>query len=216
MKEDSVQFKFNARYYKTGEVSGTKPRFCFVFHGYGHLAQYFVKKFEVLTSLGICVVAPEGLSRFYIDPLDHSGHRKSNRIGATWMTRENREMDIKNYVNYIQSVYKKEMVPNAEVTVLGFSQGAATASRWITDGQPQFHRLILWAGIFPPDMDFEKGKNILRDKEVITVYGKQDPLVTPERSKEMLELTAKLDVSPTRIEFEGKHEIDGDTLLRLF
>ena len=49
----------------------------------------------------------------------------------------------------------------------------------------KFDKFILWAGIFPPDMNFDSGKEILKDKKVITVYGDQDPFITPERMEEM-------------------------------
>lgn len=216
MNELSINFSFKARYYKLGEIDDARPRICFVFHGYGHLAQYFIKKFECISKLGVCVIAPEGLSRFYLEPLDSSGKRANNRIGATWMTRENREMDIENYVNYIQAVYDREMKPGTEVNVIGFSQGGATASRWLLQGQAKFDRLILWAGIFPPDMDFEKGQQIFDQKEVISVFGDDDPLVTPERVKEMIELANKLKIQPRRLGFKGKHELNEELLLELF
>ena len=36
-------------------------------HGYGQLAEYFIRKFNVLEEQNICVIAPEGFSRFYLE-----------------------------------------------------------------------------------------------------------------------------------------------------
>lgn len=213
MIEKEISFSFRARYYKLGEINASTRQIWFVLHGYAQLAQYFVRKFKTLEQHGICVIAPEGLSRFYLDELQPSG-RKNARVGATWMTRENRLMDISNYIAYLNAVYTTEAAhTNIPVTVLGFSQGSATASRWVMSGQVTFSRLILWAGIFPPDMDLETGSKALRDKEVYLVYGKKDPFLNDERFAEMQTLTHKLNTSVKTVTFEGEHEIDEKTLL---
>ena len=96
-----------------------------------------------------------------------------------------------------------------------FFAGGATVSRWALDGDMKFHRLILWAGIFPNDMDFEKGTTLLKDKEVIEVYGKQDPFLTDVRISEMTQLNKKLNLPIKIVQFAGGHEINTETLLEL-
>jgi predicted esterase len=215
MTENEISFTFKGRYYKLGEISPLTKQIWFVLHGYGQLAQYFIQKFKVLEEHGICVIAPEGLSRFYLEQLQTNG-RKSNRVGATWMTRENRLTDIENYIEFLNSIYEKEFQDLAiPVTVVGFSQGSATASRWLITGKIKFDRLILWAGIFPPDMDFESGSKVLKDKEVILVYGKNDAFLSDERFAEMKLLTEKLNTTIREITFDGGHEIDSATLVNL-
>src|SRR4051812_478081 len=108
MKEQDVSFPFSARYYKLNEINASTRQIWFVLHGYGQLAQYFVRKFSTLAENDVCIIAPEGLSHFYLEELQASG-RKNDRVGATWMTRENRLMDIQNYCTYLTSVYKKEV-----------------------------------------------------------------------------------------------------------
>ncbi len=217
MRELNISFDFKARYFKLGEINHRTKQVWFVIHGYGQLAQFFIKKFSVLDNGSICVIAPEGLSRFYLEDMTTRMAGGSNRVGATWMTRENREMDIENYINYLQAVYDKEIekTNGLKITILGFSQGAATAARWALSGRPQFHRFILWAGIFPPDMNFERGKEVLKDKDVITVFGKGDPFITKERTDEMETLVTKLELQPRKIQFAGKHELDDDVLSKL-
>lgn len=218
MNELNIQFNFKARYYKLGEITEQTSQVWFVIHGYGQLAQYFIKKFKVLESENICVIAPEGLSRFYLEDVQTRVAGGSNRVGATWMTRENREMDITNYINYLQSIYDKEVKPIEErvsTSILGFSQGAATAARWILHEQIKFHQFILWAGIFPSDMNFEKGKEIFNHKKVISVYGESDPFITPARLKEAEELSSRLNIQPEQLIFSGKHELHDETLLQL-
>ncbi len=215
MIEQRISINFKARYYKLGEINKDTRQIWFVLHGYGQLAQYFLKKFNSLESKNICVIAPEGLSRFYLEDVNSRSMGGSNRVGATWMTKEDRLTDIENYVTYLNSIYQSEIdglksIP--PVTLLGFSQGVATLARWALHGSVQFQRMILWAGILPPDMDFELGKDKVRGKEVIQIYGKQDPFINQDRLEEMKNLCDQLEIIPQIIEYDGKHEIDESVL----
>jgi len=217
MQELQVTFNFSARYFKLGEINNNTKAVWFVLHGYGHLAQYFIKKFTVLESKGICVIAPEGLSRFYLEDVNTRSKTGNNRVGATWMTREDRLTDIENYIKFLNTVYTNELklFPSLPVTLLGFSQGAATVSRWAIHNSVPFNDLILWAGIFPDDMDFEKGKELLRTKTVYQVYGSKDPFLTDARILEMKTLSEKIGVTSAPIVFDGGHELHDETLLSL-
>jgi predicted esterase len=215
MHEQQIDFSFKARYYKLGTIGAATRQVWFVLHGYGQLARYFITKFKALEHEGICVIAPEGLSRFYLEDMQPSG-RKNNRVGATWMTQENRLMDIGNYLEYLNTIYRRELLnTTVPVTVLGFSQGAATASRWAVSGAVPFARLVLWAGVFPPDMDFDSSAKLLQHKPVYLVYGKNDPFLTDARFAEMQTISQKLNTTVQEITFEGGHELHEETLLRL-
>lgn len=210
MEQQELQFDFKARYYRLGKLDGSTKQLWFVLHGYGQLAQFFIRKFKVLEEAGICVIAPEGLSRFYLEG-------NGGRVGATWMTKENRLTDIGNYINYLNEIYRKETSAISSlppITILGFSQGAATVTRWLLNGKINANRLILWAGLLPPDMDFEKGNEILKTMEVVEVYGKHDPFITEETMQQVKESNEKLNLLPSIIEFDGKHELDNSVLLR--
>lgn len=217
MEEHNCLFEFKARFYTLGQLSSETKEIWFVLHGYGQLARYFIEKFDALKTAGIYVVAPEGLSRFYLENPKPTG-RLHDRVGATWMTKENRQVDIENYLHLLNTVYHQ--IINADqvgipVTVLGFSQGAATASRWVASQRIRFTRLILWSGVFPPDMDFTEAKQALEDKLIYFIYGKSDPYITRDRLVDMNALCEKLTISPTVIAFDGTHEMDKDTLKSL-
>ena len=92
---------------------------------------------------------------------------------------------------------------------------SSTATRWSIEGNPVFNRLILWAGVVPPDMNFEKAHEKLKDKKIIEVFGKTDPYLTDERLKEVTSLNARLNINPTLIEFDGGHEINREVLIGL-
>lgn len=217
MESHAVQFQFGARYFTSGIDSSHNSQIWFVLHGYGQLAPYFLPKFEKVVQKGIGVVAPEGLSRFYLEDVSTRSRTGNQKVGASWMTRENREMDISNYITYLNSVYR-QVVPDSykgSITLLGFSQGAATAARWMMDGMIRFDRLILWAGLFPPDIDFTKGQRMLAGKRIIEVMGQSDPFLTDEKRNEMRLLNEKLGIQPQVIEFNGGHELNDELLLSL-
>lgn len=211
--EKNISFQFKARYEQIGSITKETRAIWFVLHGYGQLAQYFIRKFSLLAETGVCVIAPEGLSRFYLENIQ-DGNRKSDRVGATWMTKENRLMDIDNYIEYLTSIYKHEVVADIPVTILGFSQGSATATRWALSGKVNFERLILWSGLFPPDMDFKTGGDLLRQKDVWLVYGNKDPFLSDARFAEMEMLREKLGIDVKKMEFDGAHDIHQPTLLK--
>lgn len=215
--EHFIQFNFNAHYFTLGDLSPDTRKIWFVLHGYGQLAKYFIRKFQPLADAGIFIIAPEGLSRFYLEDVTSRSQSGNQKVGATWMTRENRLQDISNYINYLNTIHYKIIPPHfdGEITVFGFSQGAATAARWITNHPIKFQRLIAWCGIFPPDMDFALASEILKDKKVVEVIGKSDPYLTVEKMKEMIALNERLKISPEVIKFEGGHEIVPSELIKL-
>jgi predicted esterase len=214
MKENEIEFGFRARYHTLGEVSDSTKAIWFVLHGYGQLARYFLKNFEILQQHNIVVIAPEGLSRFYLENFDAGKGRTNDRVGATWMTKENRLTDIRNYIAYLDSLYSHVVSrSNISVTILGFSQGAATASRWAISSGIKFEQLIIWAGVFPPDMDFAAASDKLKGKSINFVYGTKDPFLTDSSFAQFEEIRKKLDVQVEVKTFEGGHEMNGPTLL---
>lgn len=210
-REQEISFSLKARYYKLGDAGSAVKQCWYVIHGYAQLARYFIQKFNILASQNISVIAPEGLSKFYLE--DHKG-----KVGASWMTKENRLTDIANYVDYLNAIYNQERHQYPEeipTTVLGFSQGAATAARWLMNGKVRFEKLILWGGLFPPDMDFDKAGKIFSDKKVYLVYGNEDPFLKDEKFAEAEQIKKKLGIHPEIVTFNGGHIIDLTTLQQL-
>ena len=74
-------------------------------------------------------MAPEGLSRFYLDA-------GAGKVGASWMTKEDRAHEIEDYLSYLEQV-RAAIIPPVPLTILGFSQGVATAARWAVATAPR-------------------------------------------------------------------------------
>lgn len=216
MQAHDLTFSYKARFYTLGKLTASTRQIWFVLHGYGQLARYFIGKFAALSEQNIFVIAPEGLSRFYLEKVQPTG-RANDRVGASWMTKEDRTLDIENYVQYLNALYAQCVGTDNRVpiTVLGFSQGAATASRWVINRKVSFRRLILWCGIFPPDLDLTSGRETFRDKDVLLVYGKSDPYLNDERFAEMETVSSTLGIVPQVVSFDGGHEMEEKTLLKI-
>lgn len=209
--EHRITVNFNARYETLGKAHQETEELWLVCHGHGQLAKYFIKKFNPLDNGKRLIVAPEGLFKYYLQGF-------SGRVGATWMTKEDRESDIQNYLSYLKAVLKevKSTLPDTvKVTLLGFSQGAATISRLATQTDIDFDKLILWAGIFPPDLPPLESKNKLSNKPCYLVYGTKDPYLTDARILEQQNIADHLSIKPEILTFNGEHEMHSVTLLNL-
>ncbi|HEX2867652.1 MAG TPA: hypothetical protein VHO03_11455 [Ignavibacteriales bacterium] len=210
MTECSIRVNKTARYFVLGEVTGQINQVWFVCHGYGQLASHFLKHFSKLNDGSRLIVAPEGLSRFYL-----SG--TSGKIGASWMTSEDRLNEIGDYISYLNAVYNEifSTVPrdSVEVFLLGFSQGTATASRWFNNGKIDIDDLILWGGHLPPEINLENP--MYRKAKLSLVYGTGDEYLKPAYySMDEMRLQAH-GIQYQVISFEGGHWIKPDVLLKL-
>jgi len=174
MTEHHLTVARTARYYTLGTFTDQTRQVWFCLHGFGQLAAYFSRKFTGLLDAQTVVVVPEGLSRSYLD-------NTYTRIGASWLTREDRDAEISDFVNYLNTLYDQLLAgqPSAplHITVFGFSQGAATACRWIDNGHIHVDRLILWAGYFPNGLADLITPTRLAAVETHYVYGTQDELI---------------------------------------
>src|SRR5213596_1853113 len=134
MQEHHIGVSRTARYFTLGDSSRGVGEVWFACHGYGQVASRFLEKLRVLDDGRRYLVAPEGLSRFYL-----SESPTERRVGASWMTREDRLAEIDDYVRYLDALCQevlRGLEPRApQVTALGFSQGAATVSRWASIGK---------------------------------------------------------------------------------
>lgn len=61
-----------AFYHTLGDVKTAKTIWI-VLHGYGYLAEYFIKKFEPILNSETAVIAPEALSKFYLNGVGYDG-----------------------------------------------------------------------------------------------------------------------------------------------
>jgi len=205
-----------ARYCTLGPTHGFPRELWFACHGYGQLASRFIRQFASLDDGTRLIVAPEGLSRFYLDPIPKRRNDPSPRIGATWMTREDRESEIADYVSYLERVadeVRHGLTGAApRIVVLGFSQGTATVRRWLAASAMRADKLILWAGTIPPELDLAPWAERLRGATITLVAGDGDAMVPPSAMTAEAERLSAAGVAFTIHRHEGEHEITTEGL----
>ena len=169
-------------------------------HGYGQLAEYFIRKFKSCSD-NYTILAPEGPHRFY-----KNGY--SGRVGASWMTKEAREDDIKDNLDWLTEWLTAHLKENIyeKIVLLGFSQGGATATRWYYSQPRLFSHFILWASVFPPDIE----KPITAVKHSYFIVGNKDEFLSSELLEK--ELLVYQNLGFKTIQFEGNHDIEPKTL----
>lgn len=205
-----------ARYEQLGKLTAATRQLWLVAHGYGQLVEYFSRHFRSLHEAdpaGTVIVAPEALSRFYLAGT-------SGRVGASWMTTADRLTEIADQVAYLDALLAHLLAacpPDVRVTVLGFSQGTATVSRWLASRANGWrpHQLVLWAGNFPADIETTASQRLLRDLSVVLVSGEQDEYVPPEKLAAQAETLRLHGARVTTHSFEGKHTLHPPLLQRL-
>ena len=212
LEEHRFKVERSARYATLGHGRKGITQVWFVCHGYGQLAREFIQNFEILDDGSRLMVAPEGLSRFYRDGT-HS------EIGASWMTREDRSSEIDDYVRYLEALYthvfQRVDRDAVEVVVLGFSQGVATAARWIAHGTVHADHLVLWAQMVPPEFRSREGFRRLRALQLTLVRGTRDASVSAEHFAEQRRHLELHGVTAREMVFEGGHRLDRETLLEI-
>jgi predicted esterase len=212
-KENHIKVARTARYYTLGEINKDTRRTWIVLHGHKMLAGNFIKTFSELADAGDYIIAPEALSRLYVKG-DYGD------VGANWMTKEDRESEISDYVNYLDELYEKEIAPYKkqfafEVNALGFSQGAATLSRWLVyghsaplmTGRAMVDKAIFWCGNLAHDVDYSESEQF-KLTTIYLVFADNDQYYPPDFYKTQVELLQKSGIEPQYHVFNGKHEIN--------
>ena len=213
MTEHHLAVTRTARYYQQGELSAQTRQVWFVCHGYGQLAAYFSRHFAFLSaaSPNTVIIAPEGLSRFYLQG-------NGGRVGASWMTRDDRLHEIDDHIGFLNQLAEgvlAECPADVHITVLGFSQGTATVSRWLTSAPIRPHHLILWAGSFPEDVDATLAQQLFSGLKTTLVVGTNDEYISVAQATRQQEHLAGLGAISQLITFAGKHELNRAVLEQL-
>ena len=202
-----------------GPASGPVRELWVVLHGYGQLAAPFIGGFDAIDDGSRLIVAPEALSRFYEGSVEERVRRQGEQVvGASWMTKEARLDDIADNLTYLDAVHtwcrerlRESGGGSPPLTVLGFSQGGATTSRWVASGSAAVARHIVWGSTLPSDADLSP-TSPLRRAETLLVIGARDQFAT---AKLVAAERARLEGAhfPYRfVTFDGGHRLDDDAL----
>jgi predicted esterase len=215
----TIHVRRTARYYTIGPTHGFPRELWVVVHGYGQLARRFIESFASLDDGTRLVMAPEALSRFYLDPLADRRGQAEPRVGATWMTREDREAEIADYVAYLEQLTwetRRHLAgAGPRIVVLGFSQGTATVCRWLASSELRADELVLWAGGIPPELEVAAWSTRLHGASLTLVAGEADEMVPASAVVAEGERLSAAGVAFTLLRHQGGHRIESEALVRL-
>jgi predicted esterase len=208
IRENHITINKTARFYTLGELNENTRQVWIVIHGFRQLAKDFLMGFEPLSNSTNFFIAPEGLNRFYMD-------KQGTAVVATWMTREDRLNEIKDYINYLDSLYTSFSLAKFKgtITALGFSQGASTVTRWLDVTKNRVDRAVVYAGEVAPELLPLRDDSGLKRTRNYFVYGNQDKFITPDKLDALKADYHALNF--TVMPFEGKHEINVSSLQSL-
>lgn len=209
MEAHSITVKKTGRYYTSGVLDSNTENIWIACHGYGQLAEYFIKHFEILNDEKTFIVTPEGLSKFYLDGV-------TGRMGAAWMTKEDRENEISDYLYFLNTLFEKLFSDinfnKVNLNVLGFSQGTATICRWLSQSTVKVNRLVLWAGSFPADIDLAVHGERFRSMQTTVVYGDKDEYLSYLKPEDYRNFLDTAGFNYNIVTFEGTHEMKAKVL----
>lgn len=187
----------------------------FALHGYHQLAHRFLRYFQPVHQGTRCIVAPEGLHRHYIE-------HESRKVGASWMTSEDRLTDIEDYVGYLDRLHAHTLAeesrqttgssPAVRIVALGFSQGVHTLCRWLAFGRARIDRAILWGSTVPPDLDLSEHGDTLSAADLHLVVGDEDEYFDRTAIEAHEARLRAAGVAFTPHTYPGGHRLDGGIL----
>ncbi len=213
MDKKTVKFSIESPYYLQGAISRKTQNIWFIFHGYGQLAEEFANVFSEINSDENALIFPQGLSKFYLKGVD-------GKIGSNWMTSYERDMEINNYLAYLDQLFFHEIKPNLEernLNILGFSQGGHTASRWIYRSGIRYNKLVFWGSGLAHEIDKKMVRNsFMGGGENLVVIGDEDRFIDCKHLQRMKKRYESIGFEYQVIEYHGGHDIDPYILKQLF
>ena len=210
INSNSFEVKQTARWFHLGQQPSDCGKILIALHGYGQHPAYMMETLKpLLDSIeNLCIVAPEGLSRFYIKGTD-------GRVGASWMTRDDRAQDIKDHLYYLNSWWDSlEVKTGTEVILLGFSQGVATAGRWLADGFSS-DKVIFHSGSIPAEWHDEAPSFNTRINTWTILRGDSDSIYPEETHQSTATLFERLGLNFDSLSFDDSHKMKAQHLQEL-
>jgi predicted esterase len=199
MTERSIAATTHGRYLVIpSAVSGPAPMLV-GFHGYGEDAETQLERLRAIPgSASWVVVSIQALHRFY--------ERRTNRVVASWMTRQDRESAIADNIAYVQncvSAVSAEWPTTGKIVFAGFSQGVAMAFR----AAGADAGVIAVGGDVPPELAPDA---LRRLSGVLIVRGATDEWYGKEQFAADERRLRESSVNVRAVEFNGGHEWSGE------
>lgn len=201
-----------ARYTAYGELSSKTKYFWFVLHGSNMLSEQMLYKFKDFDPETHFVIAPEGLSRFYVNGF-------GGEVVASWMTKRDRLEEIHDFSVYCSTLYNTyvQKLPDfCKTIIMGFSQGGVTAMRWLHHLDVTVDFLIPYACWIPEDIDYLTAKTDWNKICKILTYGSEDQFLNEKKIIEIQEICKAGNLDFHNEIYAGDHRVDKKQLKKIF
>ena len=198
MRVLSIETPAHGRVLIKDPVTPSSPRVIVGFHGYAQSAEDMLSELELIPgSDQWTLVSIQALHRFYA---------KGQRVVASWMTSQDRELAIKDNLAYVDRVIGTLVAPGTAGTPLvfvGFSQGVAMAYRSAVNGTHQAQCVIAVGGDVPPEVKLAPAA---RFPCVLVAGGNDDPWYTGAKLEADEEFLRSIGVKVDVFRYRGAHE----------
>jgi predicted esterase len=169
------------------------------FHGYGEDADQQLERLRAIpgSSRWFCV-SIQGLHRFY--------ERRTDRVVASWMTRQDRELAIVDNLAYVSACLDAaatEWPTTPTVVFTGFSQGVAMAFRAAVNMTGRIASVVSVGNDIPPELAPSALKGL---SAALIARGTSDPWYTKEKLAADEQRLRDCSVKVRALEYHGGHE----------
>ena len=199
--EKEISYNITNTYSTLNTITAKTKNVWFVCHGIDYLSRYFLKYFAELNTEENYIIAPQAISKHYLGT-------NYKYVGASWLTKENTQVEIENVMRNFDSVFEAEHIPrSANLIVLGYSQGVSVALRYVARRKLKCSHLVMMSGGIPNELTTNDFKFL--NAKAYFVYGNQDEFINEERLRlERHKVDILFGNSVTIIPFEGKHVVN--------
>ena len=175
------------------------------FHGYAEDAETQLERLRAIpeSARWLCV-SIQALHPFY--------QRRTDRVVANWMTRQDRELAIADNLAYVSTcldAVAAEWPTLPEIVFTGFSQGVAMAFRAAVNATGGTAGVIAVGNDIPPEL---KPGELTRVSSVLIARGTSDEWYTKEKFADDERRLRDCSVGVTALEFNGGHEWSSDVV----
>ena len=181
------------------DVLGPAAGLVVALHGYGQSADDVLEQARQLPGVDSWrVAAPQALHRFYT--------RDQQKVVASWMTREDRDLAVGDNIEYVNRVLDRLAPGAAPLVFIGFSQGASMAYRSALLGRHHASGVIALGGDIPPEVRAEIGADAARRWPAVLIGAGTRDTWFNERLEGDLTFLSSHAIPHDVVRFEGAHE----------
>ena len=167
-----------AHYYSLGEPGPAIEHLWICLHGHHQPVAGLAAQLVNLDTPERLLILPEALSRH---ALPETSGRPTDALGV-WFAPHSVDADLADVTTYLDGLtdlIRAQCPPGTPITVLGYGHGAAAAVGWLAENHLPYARLILYAAVFPPEIDRRALFSALPPRPIAVVSTTAD-IFTPE------------------------------------